>query len=75
MQSALDGLLALRLSDDTWGSAALVLVLHGTSLVERYEDSGVLAELEEGINAITIANRFIPENKPGCLNNLLPSSV
>jgi hypothetical protein len=80
MQGALDGLLTSGLSDDAWGSAphdkhsqALNLAQHGMSPLQRYENSGVLAELEEGINAPGIASGFIPENhpmKPACLNNL-----
>jgi hypothetical protein len=68
------------LNDNTSGSAldddysqARTLVWQGALLTQQYENSGVLAELEEGINTQSIANGFIPENhpmKPGCLNHL-----
>jgi hypothetical protein len=88
MQGALYGLLASGSGDDTVGSAlhddysqALMLAQQGTSLLEKYESSGALAELEEGINSLGMANGVIPENHPmkaAYLNdpgNLLPKSV
>ena len=42
-------------------------------MVQRYENSGVLSELQEGINALLHANRLIPDNhhmKSACLNDL-----
>jgi tetratricopeptide (TPR) repeat protein len=76
----LDGLLASGLSADTWRSAphddyseALEFAQRGSSSLERYDNSGVLAELEEGINTLHVANRFVPENhpvKPACLSTL-----
>jgi hypothetical protein len=81
VQGGLDDLLTSGLSYDAWGSPhedysqALTFVQHAALLLKQYEKSGVLAELEEGINAITIANQLtcIPENhpmKPGRLSNL-----
>jgi hypothetical protein len=52
---------------------ALALLQHGTSLLARNQNSGVPAEVDEGINALRIANEFISEhhpNKPICLGKL-----
>src|ERR1700733_10564708 len=67
---------ALMLDDNSAGLSlddAVKLAQHGTSLFERYQNSDVLAELGEGIDAVRKANEYLPENHPlkvACLNNL-----
>jgi tetratricopeptide (TPR) repeat protein len=80
LQGSLDGRTASGWGDDARGSTphdhysqALTLANRGTSSLERFQNSGVLAELEEAINALSMANRVIPENHPrklSCVNNL-----
>ena len=58
--------------DDDY-SPVLTLAQRGTSLIQQYESSGILGDLEGGIDALRDANEFLPEDHPrkaGCLNNL-----
>ena len=76
----MDGLLAAEPSDDAWGSVphddyfqALALAQHGASLLDRNENTGAVADLEDGISALSTANSFIPDDhpmKPELLNAL-----
>src|ERR1700756_5769862 len=54
-------------------SQVVLLSQQGTSLLERYKNSGILAELDEAISTLRNANELLPQNhsvKATCLNDL-----
>lgn len=75
-----DGIPALMLQHTSSGSGqdddyleALILAQQGTSLATRYERSGMLGHLEEGIYALSTGCQFMPDDHPmkaASLNNL-----
>jgi len=80
MPDVWDGLVFSRLSSNASGPAPhdddslpLAVAQHGVSSLQRYESSGMLAELKIGINTLSIATRHMPEShpiRPACLSHL-----
>jgi hypothetical protein len=50
-----------RLDD---GSEVLKTIQHGRLMIQRYENSAVLADLGKGINALKNANGYQPDSHP-----------